>query len=219
MNYKIIGSTFLATSVLLGACGNNDDTKKEEKSTTETKKSVKKEDNKKKESSKAEKAKEQIKQSKENKDDSNNTVKEITSIDEKQTAEVENIVQPTDINNITTRAELEKVIYGNYSEIDKITAYNNAVQNGIIPQGNVMEGPASKAYESSLRIESGQEKSVYDNSPTSETTNSESSQYDTTDMNEARANIDLQYQRGEITKEQYDQWVQEIESYISSQNQ
>ena len=33
-----------------------------------------------------------------------------------------------------------------------------------------MEGPASAAYESSLRVESGQEKSVYDNSNSSEST-------------------------------------------------
>ena len=31
-------------------------------------------------------------------------------------------------------------------------------------KGNVMEGPASEAYASSLRVESGQEKSVYDQS-------------------------------------------------------
>ena len=68
-----------------------------------------------------------------------------------------------DIHNITDRATLEAVINNNYSEIDKI-AYNSAVANGVIPQGNVMEGPASEAYASSLRVESGQEKSVYDQS-------------------------------------------------------
>ena len=62
-----------------------------------------------------------------------------------------------DIHNITDRATLEAVINSNnYSEIDKI-AYNSAVANGVIPQGNVMEGPASEAYASSLRVESGQE--------------------------------------------------------------
>ena len=63
-----------------------------------------------------------------------------------------------DIHNITDRATLEAVINSNnYSEIDKIAAYNSAVANGVIPQGNVMEGPASEAYASSLRVESGQE--------------------------------------------------------------
>ena len=72
--------------------------------------------------------------------------------------------QNVDVTNIKDRGTLESVIYGNYSETAKIQAYNNAVANGVIPQGNVMEGPASAAYESSLRIESGQEKSVYDRS-------------------------------------------------------
>lgn len=51
---------------------------------------------------------------------------------------------------------------GNYTEEQKIIAYNSAVSNGVIPQGNVLEGPAQAAYESSLRVESGQEKSIYD---------------------------------------------------------
>ncbi|WP_233681620.1 hypothetical protein [Macrococcoides caseolyticum] len=70
-----------------------------------------------------------------------------------------------DITNVTDRQVLESIVYGNYSQMDKIRAYNSAVMNGIIPQGNVMEGPADAAYESSLRIESGQEKSVYPSNP------------------------------------------------------
>ena len=66
------------------------------------------------------------------------------------------------ISNIKDRSTLESIIYGNYSEEQKIQAYNSAVANGIIPQGNVMEGPASVAYQSSLRVENGQEKSIYD---------------------------------------------------------
>ncbi|MEJ7207636.1 hypothetical protein WL237_13000, partial [Staphylococcus epidermidis] len=75
--------------------------------------------------------------------------------------------QIIDITNIKDRGTLESVIYGNYSETEKIQAYNSAVANGVIPQGNVMEGPASAAYESSLRVESGQEKSIYENVPQS----------------------------------------------------
>ena len=67
-----------------------------------------------------------------------------------------------DFSNIKDKSTLESVIYGNYSEEQKIQAYNSAVANGIIPQGNVMEGPASVAYQSSLRVENGQEKSIYD---------------------------------------------------------
>lgn len=65
------------------------------------------------------------------------------------------------IANITDRVTLEAVINGNYSEVQKVQAYKSAVANGVIPQGNVMEGPASAAYQSSLRVESGQEKSIY----------------------------------------------------------
>lgn len=66
------------------------------------------------------------------------------------------------MSNITDRSTLESVIYGNYSEMEKINAYNSAVANGVIPQGNVMEGPASAAYESSLKVESGEVESVYE---------------------------------------------------------
>lgn len=69
-----------------------------------------------------------------------------------------------DLSNIKDRSTLESIIYGDYSEEQKIQAYNSAVANGIIPQGNVMEGPASAAYQSSLKVENGQEKSVYDRS-------------------------------------------------------
>ncbi|EHR80362.1 hypothetical protein [Staphylococcus epidermidis] len=71
--------------------------------------------------------------------------------------------QNIDLSNIQDRNTLESIIYGNYTEEQKVQAYKSAVSNGVIPQGNVMHGPATKAYESSLRIESGQEKSVYDN--------------------------------------------------------
>ena len=44
--------------------------------------------------------------------------------------------QNVDVTNIKDRGTLESVIYGNYSETAKIQAYNNAVANGVIPQGN-----------------------------------------------------------------------------------
>lgn len=66
------------------------------------------------------------------------------------------------MSNITDRSILESVIYGNYTEMEKINDYNSAVANGVIPQGNVMEGPASAAYESSLKVESGEVESVYE---------------------------------------------------------
>ena len=84
-------------------------------------------------------------------EDSSSNEQQYTSNSNSQNA------KQIDIHNITDRATLEAVINSNnYSEIDKIAAYNSAVANGVIPQGNVMEGPA--------RVESGQEKSVYDQS-------------------------------------------------------
>ena len=86
------------------------------------------------------------------KKDSKDTIEDVSSQNNNQ----------IDFSNIKDRSTLESIIYGNYSEEQKIQAYNSAVANGIIPQGNVMEGPASVAYQSSLRVENGQEKSIYD---------------------------------------------------------
>ena len=67
-------------------------------------------------------------------EDSSSSEQQSTSNSSSQNA------KQIDIHNITDRATLEAVINSNnYSEIDKI-AYNSAVANGVIPQGNVMEG-------------------------------------------------------------------------------
>lgn len=84
--------------------------------------------------------------------DSKDTIEDVSSHNNNQ----------IDFSNIKDKSTLESIIYGNYSEEQKIQAYNSAVANGIIPQGNVMEDPASVAYQSSLRVENGQEKSIYD---------------------------------------------------------
>lgn len=113
------------------------------------------------------KAKSESHQKKEQKEkkDKDKTKKEAQSTEENQTdkASTETVAtQKYDVNNVTDRAMLEAIIYGDYTEIDKIAAYKSAVANGVIPQGNVMEGPAAKAYESSLRIERGEERSIYE---------------------------------------------------------
>ncbi|WP_420802222.1 hypothetical protein [Staphylococcus hyicus] len=113
------------------------------------------------------KAKSESHQKKEQKEkkDKDKTKKAAQSTEENQTdkASPETVAtQKYDVNNVTDRAMLEAIIYGDYTEIDKIAAYNSAVANGVIPQGNVMEGPAAKAYESSLRIERGEERSIYE---------------------------------------------------------
>ena len=164
-----------SSALILGACGNDDasnknsDTKSESKT---EKKSEDKKDNKSKEDkkSKEEKKSQENEDSKSTQEDSSteeqnneNNDNESDAQDNSSNEESQN-TQNVDVTNIKDRGTLESVIYGNYSETAKIQAYNNAVANGVIPQGNVMEGPASAAYESSLRIESGQEKSVYDRS-------------------------------------------------------
>ncbi|MGW9989994.1 DNA mismatch repair ATPase MutL [Staphylococcus hominis] len=166
------------SALILGACG-NDDTSNENSDTKSESKTEKKSEDKKENKSKEDKKSKEKKKSQENEDNSTeeqntsnveekNNEKQNNQSDNEQniqynsSSEKSQNTQNVDVTNIKDRGTLESVIYGNYSETAKIQAYNNAVANGVIPQGNVMEGPASAAYESSLRVESGQEKSVYD---------------------------------------------------------
>lgn len=137
-------SLLLASTLILVACGNDSDEKKEKNKNNETKKENKKLNSKEKDA----------KKTSTNKNVDNNPV----NVNEKS-------MQQINFNNITDRNTLKSVIYGNYNELDKLKAYNSAVANGVIPQGNVMEGPAIAAFESSLRVESGVEKSIYESSP------------------------------------------------------
>ena len=168
------------SALILGACG-NDDTSNENSDTKSESKTEKKSEDKKENKSKEDKKSKEEKKSQENEDNSteeqntsnveeknnekqNNQSDNEQNIQDNSSSEKSQNTQNVDVTNIKDRGTLESVIYGNYSETAKIQAYNNAVANGVIPQGNVMEGPASAAYESSLRVESGQEKSVYDRS-------------------------------------------------------
>ncbi|UVJ14257.1 hypothetical protein [Staphylococcus aureus] len=139
-------SLLLASTLILVACGNDSNEKKENNKNNETKK-----ENKKLNSNSKEK---DVTKTPANKNVDNNQV----NVNEKN-------IQKINFNNITDRNTLKSIIYGNYNELDKINAYNSAVANGVIPQGNVMEGPAIAAFESSLRVESGAEKSIYSSSP------------------------------------------------------
>lgn len=145
----------LASFLVLTACGNKEESRLEDnKEETKTSEKEKNKDDKKDEE-------------KESKPDDNSNEDVATQDDntEQQTKEETSQSQENnevDVSNITDRSVLESVIYGNYSEMEKINAYNSAVANGVIPQGNVMEGPASAAYESSLKVESGEDESVYE---------------------------------------------------------
>ncbi|MCE5029029.1 hypothetical protein KJB83_05140 [Staphylococcus epidermidis] len=160
-----------SSALILGACGNDDTSNKNSDTKSESKTEKKSEDKKDNKSKEDKKSKEE-KKSQEKEDDKstqeNNSTEEQNNDNEldaqdNSSNEKSQNTQNVDVTNIKDRSTLESVIYGNYSETTKIQAYNSAVANGVIPQGNVMEGPASAAYESSLRVESGQEKSVYDN--------------------------------------------------------
>ncbi|WP_228480594.1 hypothetical protein [Staphylococcus sp. GDY8P57P] len=162
MKFKLLGTAILSSALLLTACGQSEDnSKKEHDKKSESKSDKKSNDPKKnKDTSKDKDKKKEDKEKSSNEENQNNQ--------EQKSTESNN--QKVDLSNIKDRSTLESVIYGNYSEEQKIQAYNSAVANSVIPQGNVMEGPASAAYESSLKVENGQEKSVYDNSNSSEST-------------------------------------------------
>ncbi|PNZ34911.1 hypothetical protein [Mammaliicoccus vitulinus] len=167
---KLLIATITGT-LLLGACGQKEETSSKE-DTKETKKEVKKEDSKKKEKDTAKKSEPKTEEQ---------TTEEVTTNEQQSTEEIntneETIKNKSiDYNNVTDRNSLTEIIYGNYTEYQKILAYNSAVSNGVIAQGNVLEGPASAAYESSLRVESGKEKSIYDEVP--ETDEEESYDYE-----------------------------------------
>lgn len=220
----------LASFLVLAACGNKEDNKSDDNKKSESK-SEKSNDNKK---SKDKKSNNDNKQAKNNdsdnlKDNNKQSSKEANNNqqDNNQNASTEDSKQQININNITDRKTLESVIYGNYTEEQKIQAYNNAVANNVIPQGNVMEGPASAAYESSLRVENGTEKSMYEQSQD----NGAKHQQDTTpyekeytddghekynndfsndQINEEQSNLDNLLEKGTISQEQYDEWSNQI---------
>ncbi|MGK0575556.1 hypothetical protein [Macrococcus capreoli] len=122
MNTKILSTVLAISSLLLTAC-NNEAPKKEETKKVESKKE-----------DKSKEAKDKIKKQKEKVTTEAPTTEAPTT--EKPTTEAATTqqAQNININNITDRAMLESVIYGNYSEIDKVTAYKSAVANGVIPR-------------------------------------------------------------------------------------
>ena len=146
----------LASFLALAACNNDDKTSQEKDKQTSEKENKDKDKASKKNKTKKDTKTSNAKQEEQNqKSSSDNTENQPST--QSQSSQV-------NLGDIRDRSTLESVIYGNYSEMEKIQAYNSAVANGVIPQGNVMEGPASAAYQSSLRVESGAEKSLYDQS-------------------------------------------------------
>ncbi|HCN60560.1 MULTISPECIES: hypothetical protein [Mammaliicoccus] len=141
---------FFSSMLVLAACGQKED------SSSNDNNEENKQDNKQKEDYKKENANKSASNTEEQ------STEEVTT-DEQQSSEEEN--KNLNYKNVTDRDTLVKILYGDYNEEQKVIAYNSAVSNDVIPQGNVLEGPASAAYESSLRVESGEEKSIYDELP------------------------------------------------------
>lgn len=156
MKIKSLTLTLLFTSLLLAACNQADDWEKDrnekEKITTEkptTEKPTKDEVT------------------------SEDVTTELPSTELESTEEVSTelpsyeedntIENPTteaaftyDVTNVTDQVMLENIIFNtNYTEAEKVQAYNSAVANGVIPQGIQKEGYAADAYQSSIAIQNG----------------------------------------------------------------
>ncbi|WP_447556835.1 hypothetical protein [Staphylococcus epidermidis] len=195
-----------ASLLVLGACGQDGD--KSNKADNKQSEHKKSNDPKKNKDERADNKKDSKNNSTEEQDTSNveekNNEKQNNqndngqNIQDNSSSEKYQNTQNVDVTNIKDRSTLESVIYGNYSETEKIQAYNSAVANGVIPQGNVMEGSASAAYESSLRVESGQEKSIYENVPQS-SGGTDAGMIDYDEVNKSM----------QSTKEKPSRWVQE----------
>lgn len=170
MKLKLLGALTLSSALLLTACGDNqetdkkEDTKTKEAQTTESKdkKETKNDSNENTETKSSDEqdvaSDEQSSSPQENMNDAteegisqNNNVQDNSM----QSEYNQNAYAQINPSNITDQSTLENVIYGNYTEEQKIEAYNSAVANGVIPQGTVMEGPTHAAYESSVKIQNG----------------------------------------------------------------
>lgn len=193
MKIKLLGTLALSSALILTACGQEDNEKEKDNKTETNKKEEKKE----------KKDKQKQKSADQKKDDNAKSEnKENQNSQNQPTQEKSN--QNVDLSNIQDRNTLESIIYGNYTEEQKVQAYNSAVANGVIPQGNVMEGPASAAYESSLRVESGQEKSVYNNSNSSTGTDAGMIDYDEVDKQLEEDKKAQAEKEAELQKEYFD---------------
>ena len=145
-----------ASLLVLGACGQNMENAKDDKDIDlKPDKDNKKSDKKEKEN------KDSVKKS-EPKTEEQST-EEVATNEQQTTEEVNSTEQTTqeqetqvNTSNISNETQLQNVLNGNFSEEQKIQAYNSAVANGVIPQGTVSEGSAQAAYESSKGIQNGE---------------------------------------------------------------
>ncbi|WP_239775230.1 hypothetical protein [Mammaliicoccus sp. N-M50] len=152
----------LSSLLVLGACGQNEENVSKDDS-KESKKEVKKDEPKKKESDKDKNKKEKESAKKTESKTKEQLTEEVTTNEQQSTEEANSTEQTTqeqqlqvNTSNISNESQLQTVLNGNFSEEQKIQAYNSAVANGVIPQGTVSEGSAQAAYESSKGIQNGE---------------------------------------------------------------
>ena len=152
-----------ASLLVLGACGQKEESTSKEETTKKTeskdaKKETKKED---KETTEKSEPKTEEESTEENTTEEPQSVEEETVEEEtveEQTQEQQPVQEEVNTSNITDEVQLQNVLNGNFSEEQKVQAYNSAVSNGVIPQGTVSEGSAQAAYESSKGIQNGETK-------------------------------------------------------------
>ena len=132
-----------ASLLVLGACGQKEESTSKEETTKKTERKETKKETKKEDKETTEKSEPKT---------------EEESTEENTTEEQQPVQEEVNTSNITDEVQLQNVLNGNFSEEQKVQAYNSAVSNGVIPQGTVSEGSAQAAYESSKGIQNGETK-------------------------------------------------------------
>lgn len=142
-----------ASLLVLGACGQKEEGTSKEETIKKTESKDKKKETKKEDKETTEKSEPKTE---EESTEEPQSVEEETA--EEQTQEQQPVQEEVNTSNITDEVQLQNVLNGNFSEEQKVQAYNSAVSNGVIPQGTVSEGSAQAAYESSKGIQNGETK-------------------------------------------------------------
>ena len=132
-----------ASLLVLGACGQKEESTSKDETTKKTERKDTKKETKKEDKETTEKSEPKT---------------EEESTEENTTEEQQPVQEEVNTSNITDEVQLQNVLNGNFSEEQKVQAYNSAVSNGVIPQGTVSEGSAQAAYESSKGIQNGETK-------------------------------------------------------------
>ncbi|TDL95351.1 hypothetical protein ERX27_08690 [Macrococcus brunensis] len=72
-------------------------------------------------------------------------------------ASSESLSTENPVSSVTTADQLQQIMFGNYTEVEKRQAYNAAVASGVIPPGHMDGGTTMQAYQSSINVQQGLE--------------------------------------------------------------